>query len=255
MKTSEAQHLFKKNVINGEVDAQSVSRLKPVGNIPLEQGFEIYHDIYYAKLAGALTKTYETVAWVLGPDLFHDISARFIESQPTVSYRLSEYGANFNDYLGLTSKTRGIPFLQDLAKFEWLIKEVSNTSSPSPIPIEDTKAFEHSTNFRINFIAAMDIFQSMYSVTELWNRRKEPRYAYEEINWNQPESVLIYKKDGQLLVESIDPTHAEVILDLREGKSISEALSGFSEVISPADNTKLFTTLMRTGIIDDIVLL
>jgi hypothetical protein len=120
------------------------------------------------------------------------------------------------------------------------------------VPQDDIKRFEHSNNFRISFIAAMRVFQSMYSITELWSRRKEPRYAFEEINWNQPESALIYKKESQLMVESIDPTHAEVILDLQEGKNISEALSGFSEVISPADNIKLFSTLMRAGIIDDI---
>ncbi|WP_413295087.1 putative DNA-binding domain-containing protein [Bdellovibrio sp. HCB185ZH] len=253
MSLSEAQHLFKKNVLNGEADDASLTHLRPAGNLPLELGFEIYHDIYYSKLAGALAKTYETVAWVLGPDLFHEITARFIESQPTVPFRLSEYGANFSEYLGVTTRTRGIPFLQDLAKFEWLLKEVQNAATPNPVPLEDIKPFEHSNNFRISFIAAMRIFQSMYSVTALWNRRKEPRYTYEEINWNQPESVLIYKKEGQLLVDSIDPTHAEIILDLQEGKNISEALSGFSEVISPADNTKLFTTLMKAGIIDDIV--
>ncbi len=255
MKMSEAQHLFKKNVLNGEVDAPSILSLRPVGNIPLEQGFEIYHDIYYSKLASALAKTYETVAWVLGPDLFHDITARYIESQPTVTFRLSEYGANFSEYLSLTSKTRGITFLQDLAKFEWLLKEVNNATSPTPVPLENTHALEHSNNFRISFISAMGVFQSMYAVSELWNRRKEPRYVYEEINWNQPESILIHKKDGKILVESLDPTHAEIILDLQEGKSISEALSGFSEIISPADNAKLFSILTTAGIIDDIILL
>jgi hypothetical protein len=252
MSLSEAQHLFKKNVLNGEADDPSLEQLRPAGNLPLDLGFEIYHDIYYSKLAGALAKTYETVAWVLGPDLFHDITARYIDSQPTVPYRLSDYGANFSEYLSLTSKTRGIPFLQDLAQFEWLLKEVQNAATPNPVPQDDIKRFEHSNNFRISFIAAMRVFQSMYSITELWSRRKEPRYAFEEINWNQPESALIYKKESQLMVESIDPTHAEVILDLQEGKNISEALSGFSEVISPADNIKLFSTLMRAGIIDDI---
>lgn len=255
MKTSEAQHLFKTGMFNGISDQEAMQGMRPVGNIPLDQGFEIYHDIYYSKLAGALARTYETAAWVLGPDLFHELTARYIESQPAVSFRLTEYGANFSEYLGATAKTRGIPFLQDLAQFEWILKEVNNAATPDPVPVENVHEVIHSNNFRITFIEAMGIFQSMYSVTSLWNHRKEPRYMYEDIDWNQPESVLIYKKDKELMVESIDPTHAEVILDLQEGKSISQALSGFSEVISPADNSKLFHILMRTGIIDDIILL
>ncbi|UYL08846.1 DNA-binding domain-containing protein [Bdellovibrio sp. SKB1291214] len=254
MKTSEAQHLFKSGMFN-VVSDQVLQGMRPVGNIPLEQGFEIYHDIYYSKLAGALARTYETFAWVLGPDLFHELTGRYIESQPAVSFRLSEYGANFPEYLGATAKTRGIPFLQDLAQFEWLLKEVNNAATPDPVPVENVHDVIHSNNFRISFIEAMGIFQSMYSVTSLWAHRKEPRYMYEDIDWNKPESVLIYKKDKELMVEPIDPTHAEVILDLRKGKSISQALSGFSEVISPADNKKLFHILMRTGIIDDIILL
>lgn len=255
MKTSEAQHLFKNGMFNGASDEEAMHGMRPVGTIPLEQGFEIYHDIYYSKLAGALARTYETVAWVLGPDLFHDLTARYIESQPAVSFRLAEYGANFSDYLGATAKTKGIPFLQDLAKFEWLLKEVNNAATPDPVPVENVHEVIHSNNFRISFIEAMGVFQSMYSVTSLWESRKEPRYMYEDIDWNRAESVLIYKKDQPLNVETIDPTHAEIILDLKEGKSISSALSGFSEIISPTDNSKLFHILMRTGIIDDIIVL
>ncbi|WP_413577351.1 putative DNA-binding domain-containing protein [Bdellovibrio sp. HCB290] len=253
MTINEALHLFKKNVLDGEADAQSIRDLRPVGNISLDQGFEIYHDIYHSKLGGSLGKTYEAVAWVLGRDLFHDLCVRYIESQPSVNFHLSDYGSTFSEYLNNTARTRGIPFLSDLARFEWMIKEVQSAASPNPLPAETIMEQLHTANFRLGFVEAMRIHQSMHSVLELWNRRKEPAYVYEEINWSQPQSLLIYKKNDAVMVEPIDPIHAEVILKLQQGQSISEALLDFSQSVSAEDNTRLFKTLVKAGVIEDFI--
>ncbi|MEK2690087.1 DNA-binding domain-containing protein [Bdellovibrio sp. GT3] len=253
MTINEAQHLFKRNVLDGQADAQSIRDLRPVGNISLDQGFEIYHDMYHSKLAGSLGKTFETVAWVLGRDLFHDVSTRYIDSQPSVSFMLSDYGVSFPEHLGSTMRTRGIPFLTDLARFEWLIKEVQNAATPNPLPAASLKEQLQSSNFKIGFVEAMRVHQSMHSVLELWERRKEPAYVYEEINWSQPQSLLIYKLNGHAVAEPIDPIHAEIILSLQDGKSITDALLEFSQIVSPAEVNRLFKTLIRAGVIDDFI--
>ncbi|MBO9666328.1 MAG: putative DNA-binding domain-containing protein [Bdellovibrio sp.] len=254
MKLSEVQNLFKKQILAPQADPQTITDLKPAGHLPLNEAFEVYHQGYTNRLTEALSRTYETVLWVLGHDLFNDICARYIESQPSVAFNLDDYGSTFPEYLVNTSKTKGIPFLQDLASFERLYKEIDEAATPNPLPIEQVQEILHARNFKIRFIDAMGVFQSMYSVSELWKRRKEPPYMYEDVNWGNPESLLIYKKDKRVMVQNIDPVDAEVILELQEGKSASEALSGYADLMTPERSQALFQLLMKAGVIDDVTL-
>lgn len=255
MRTNEALLLFKENVLNPEAVPSSIPQLKPIGHLSADQAFEIYNDLYFSKLSSTLSKTYETVAWAIGPDLFQEQCIRYIDTHPQVSFRLSEYGEHFYAQLDAVAKKLNRPYLPDLARLEFLIKEVRHTGSSISIGPEEFQAMLNANNFKVSFIEGMRVLQSMYSVANLWHQRKDSSAVIGEVSWNKPQSLLIYKKNGNIQVQEIDPTHAEVILNLQQGKTISEALLDFSDVISPADNAKLFQTLIAAEVIDDITLL
>ncbi|WP_413560110.1 putative DNA-binding domain-containing protein [Bdellovibrio sp. HCB209] len=255
MRMNEALLLFKENVLNPEALPSSLSELKPIGGLSPDEAFEIYNDLYFSKLSSTLAKTYEAVAWSLGSDLFQEQCVRYIDAHPLLSFRLSEYGEHFAAQLQTIAKKLNRPYLPDLAILEFLIKEVRHAGSAISIGPEEFQGMLNANNFKVSFIEGMKVHQSMYSVADLWRRRHDSPSAINEVNWSHPQSLLIYKNKGIVEVQEIEATHAEVILSLQQGKTISEALSEFSDVISPADNAKLFQTLIAAEVIDDITLL
>lgn len=255
MKLNEAQNLFKRNMLAPQVDPQTILNLKPAGSISLSQAFEIYHRSYITRLTEKLKKTFTAVHWVLGNDLFEKVCKRFIESQPSVSYNLLTYGKNFPEFLQIYPSTRHILFLGDLARFEWVYEEIFHCAYTESMPVEKIFASLHTIDFKIQFKESMAIFKSPYAIYEIWYRREEPPYSFEEIDWNHTESLLIYKKKKGVEVLQIENIEAEIILALKDDLSITTVLADYANHMNPDRTARFFQMIMRTGIIEDITIL
>lgn len=253
MKLSEIQSLFKRNLMVPEADPRELHNLTPVGKLTLEQAFQIYHRGYINRLTQTLKGTFEAVAWVLGEALFAELCRHYIETQPAVSYNLAAYGETFPAFIQDSPTTKGIPFLHDLARFEWAYKEVAEAPTPEPLPIEQVRDLLSQDDVHIGMIDGMDIFSSDYSVQEIWKRRKDPAYMFEDINWAEPEHLLIYKKQQRVQTHRLSKVEAIIIQELQEGASLAEACSHHANELSPEKITGLIELMMRTGIIADVM--
>ncbi|WII72927.1 DNA-binding domain-containing protein [Bdellovibrio sp. 22V] len=255
MTLNETQNLFKKSLVSMQVDPKMLAELKPAGKLSLEQAFEIYHQGYIKRLTDTLKKTYEGVWWVLGEALFSKMARRFIESQPSVSYDLSEYGEAFPDFLRTLSATKVIPFIYDLARFEWTFKSLINTPTPDPLSTEQAEELIRSDDFKVHFIEAMEIFESPYAIYDIWTRRKEPAYEFEGINWDRPESLMIYKKNNRIYVQRMDKIEAQVINAMKDGASIGSALAEHTTSLAPEQISQFYQMMIGAGIIEDVTTL
>lgn len=249
MRLNDVQNLFN---TSSEVEETLLSQLEPAGRLSVEQAFEFYHKGYVTRLTEALSATFEAVRCVVGPEAFNNLCAQYIENHPSTSYSLSEYGQLFPQFLVTTAISKEWPFLEDLAHFEWVLKDISSAPAPDPLPMERIQEMLSSDDFKVSFVEAMRIFQSHYSLQGIWRSRNEALLNLKNFKWNQPESLLIFKKEDRLHIASLDPIEAEILLELQEGRSISEALADFANLMSPQKTTKLFQMMMKAGIIDDI---
>lgn len=253
MKLSELQSLFKRNILAPEADPQHLAYLKPAGKLSLEQAFQIYHRTYVARLTEALRTTYPAVAWVLGDNFFNELCRKYIEAQPSVAYNLADYGEAFSGFIQETSTAKGIPFLPDLAKFEWIHKEVQHAATPEPLPVETIQELLNSDDVKMHMIDAMEIFESEYAVYDIWEHRFEPAYIFEGVNWNTPQSLMIHKKQKKVLVQELQPVEAQILRALASGRTVAEALTPHANSLSPERIAQLFEMMMKAGIIEDVM--
>lgn len=253
MKLNDLQNLFKQHLLIPQADPRSIQALKPAGKLSLEQAFQIYHRSYISRLTQTLRGTFESVAWVLGDALFNEVCRRYIEAQPSVHYHLGEYGDTFPDFIRETTTIKGIPFLYDLARFEWAHKEVQEAPTPEPLPVEQIRELLNHDDVQIGMIEGMEVFSSDYAVLEIWKRRKDPAYMFEDINWSGPEHVLIYKKQKRTLTHRLSRVEASVIQELQEGASLARAFSHHANELTSEKITQILEMMMRSGIIADVM--
>ena len=251
MKLNEAQRLFKNMTLAPQADTNMP--LKPAGKLSVRKAFEVYHDTYIQKLTEALQETFAAVHWVVGDDLFHKIAKHYIETEPSVSYNLNDYGGNFPDFLKGHRLTRGVPFLPDLARFEWTYKNLYHRANPEPLPTERLQEILHADDCRIKFIDAMEIFASPFRVSEMWLRKSEPPYMFEDIIWEYPEWVLMFKRDHEIIIQSINHNEATVLEELSAGAKVSETLLKHAAALSSERIAGLFELMIKSGIIEDVV--
>lgn len=253
MNLNELQSLFKRNILAPEADPGHLEHLKPAGKLSLQQAFQIYHRTYVARLTDTLRKTYPALAWVLGDNFFNEISRKYIESQPSVTYNLADYGESFADFIQETSAAKGIPFLPDLARFEWLYKDVQQARTQESLPPETVQELLNSDDVKMHMIDAMALFESDFAIYDIWKYRHQPAYMFEEVNWSKPQCLLIHKKKQQVQVQELQPVEGQVIYALAEGRTVSEALAPHANALSPEKIAHLFEMMMQSGIIEDVM--
>ena len=252
MKIQDLQSIFKRNMLAPGTDATIADYFIPAGRLNLNEAFQVYQESYITRLSDALADTFEAVKWVLGPDLFYDVCHRYIETHKSEAYHLSEYGDVFPEFLQAHSLSKNIPFLYDLARFEWTYKTLCHAATPRPLPLEKATESLKSRDVKIRFVAAFKIFKSPYAVHKVWSQRTGPAYLYEELDWNQAESLILYKKDGKVHITAVNETDAEILGRLQRGQSSLEALSDFAEYMDPKKIARLFQLVAHCGVIEDV---
>jgi hypothetical protein len=86
----------------------------------------IYRNTFVATVTAALRLTYPAVDRLVGHEFFDAAAEPFIHVNPPVSAYLNEYGEGFADFLAQFEPTRTLPYLADVARFEWALSVAAN---------------------------------------------------------------------------------------------------------------------------------
>lgn len=255
MNLSELQQLFKNALNSPTLDSETLKALKPINALSVEQGFGIYHRGFINRFTENLAKTYEAVKWVLGPELFEETARSYIQENPSVYFSINQYGETYPDFLVSYPKTKTIPFLFDLASFEWLLSELNEAPAPTPLSTEQAYELLQSEDCKVHFIDAMDLYQCDYAIYDIWRQRHQGRYRFENINWAHQECILLYKKSNNVLVQRIDANEGRVIQSLYQGHSLAQSLSMHANHLTASKISHFFELMLKTAIIEDILVI
>lgn len=90
--------------------------------------FRLYRNTSRSVLIEALRMTYPAVDRLVGGEFFDMAAGRFIAAQPPRSGYLNEYGAGFAEFLAALGPARTVPYLPDVARFEWALSLAANAA-------------------------------------------------------------------------------------------------------------------------------
>lgn len=108
------------------------SKDQEIGRHIQEDGFSaaerlrIYRNTCRSTLVEALRMTYPAVDRLAGSDFFSAAAEQFAEHHPARSAYLNEYGSGFADFLAGLDSANGVPYLADVARFEWTLSVAAN---------------------------------------------------------------------------------------------------------------------------------
>lgn len=98
----------------------------------IEDGFtaaerlRIYRNTCRSVLAETLRMTYPAVERLVGRDFFDMAAGQFIAAHPACSGYLNEYGGGFAAFLAVLRPASALPYLADVARFEWVLSIAAN---------------------------------------------------------------------------------------------------------------------------------
>lgn len=138
---------------------------------------KIYHHQYFIALSQALARSYSCVKRLVGEDFFTMLARQFIQTHPSKSPNIIDYGSEFEDFIRNNPHCKTLPYLADVAKFEYLYEQCYFSSTQSVF-----------------------FLYSKYPIVQIWQMNENS----EALDLSNGEDYLkIHKQNHQVQVEKI----------------------------------------------------
>jgi len=140
------------------------------GPLGSAQRLGVYAEMYWARLVDVLRNDFPRVSAILGDDRFTTLASAYLERNPSTNPSVRWVGTGFADFLAERGPLADLPFLADLARFEWTRLAVFDAADAVPLRLEALRAIPPSKWPRLTFrpVPALRVLRCAWPVHELW---------------------------------------------------------------------------------------
>ncbi|MFI5349448.1 MAG: putative DNA-binding domain-containing protein [Elusimicrobiota bacterium] len=232
-------------------DPEFVASVTGGGSLTAAEAVEVYRRGYPARLTDALGETYETCWRVLGDEAFFDAARAYISRFPSRTHNLSDYGAEFPEFLESLPIAEDAPYLGDLARYAWTFKELFHTKPHEGLDPAVLAAKAHPDAV-LRLGAAVRLLSLRHRVYGIFRRDNEDDTPIQDAAWEGAERLVLYKKEGnQIFVRELTiPEHA-ALAALAAGRPLADALAS-AEGLDAAAAQELFGFISVAGIVSRV---
>ncbi|WP_051206212.1 DNA-binding domain-containing protein [Oceanospirillum maris] len=185
-----------------------------------DQLLQIYRNNFVLSLTEALEVTFPVLQVMVGDEFFAQLAKAFIRTVPMSNAAVAEFGGALPDFMLDLEQLKEMPYLADLARFEWAYSvRINRIPTTEPFPYQGLSEVGEDDYERIHFMVNPDItlFQSPWAIIELFRRLK---------NWLERQADA---GKGDVLISDDDDPLAGFQLDQPQKGYI--ATSGLAEVL------------------------
>ena len=191
--------------------------------ISASERLSVYHHNVVGGLQDVLADVFTATRKLVGDAFFAQMTEAFIAEAPPTESNLNLYGKNFPAFIANYPAARSLPYLSDIAKFEWLWHESYFAADDMPLSAEEiqTIAPEAYPALQFQLRHSVKLFRSDYPAEAIW------RYCETEENPPEMDSgstfLLIMRPD--MAVVTLHLTHAEYLflLSISQGNRLEVA--------------------------------
>src|SRR5262244_3431715 len=130
----ELQMRFRRAVLGGDT-GEIVAAIQGDGLDPAAR-VGIYRHHAFATLGDALQSTFPVVCRLVDRRFFAYAAHEYLREHPPHSRCLVEYGADFADFLANFEPCKALPYLADVARFEWALNIAASVREAAPLPLQ-----------------------------------------------------------------------------------------------------------------------
>ena len=185
-------------------DSEITSQLKDKEGFSSDQLLQIHRNNFVVGVTDSLKITYSYTLQLVGDEFFESVARQFILQTPPVENNICVYGEGFSNYLTSLQQLNEMPYIAEMAKFEWLYERTQN------LPLQQTRfdvislqEVEEEDFEKLQFSIVSDCitFTSQQNIYLLFNMIKNNNV--EDVNISQP-CFLLLKKNPNFTIEVIE---------------------------------------------------
>ena len=165
---AELQSAFRSVCLGG--DAPDLAALVDGARIGADARLRIYRHHVFDSLSTALGATFSSVLSLVGEGFFRALARDYIAHTPPSGPVLSEYGADFADFIGRHERVRDLVYLADAARLDWALTRAYGSDGGAALSAAHLASIapEALGELRLRLRESVSLLRSAYPVDRIW---------------------------------------------------------------------------------------
>jgi Putative DNA-binding domain len=169
----ELQLRLRRAVLGGDV-AEIAAAIDGDGIDPAAR-LRIYRNHAFATMGAALKSTFPVVCRLVDERFFAYLAHEYLSEHPPRSRCLGEYGADLPEFLAGFEPCSGLPYLADVARFEWALNIAATAREEPSLSAEAfiTIPADEAGYVRLRLQPSVGYFTSPWPIDAIWQANQQ----------------------------------------------------------------------------------
>lgn len=207
--------------------------------IKIESRLGVYQNNILENMTKVLEITYPTIHALVGEEFFKQVAYTYVRENPPSSGDVNLYGENFPDFIASLKQTETLPYLGDVARYEWAINKAYYADNDTALTPEALKNIEEKDYENICFTlrSSVSLLHSPYAVDEIKEfALKTDEKADKTFDITKAGSpLLIFRPELQVRTEYLEHPAFITLTQLQKGLPIGKVLNKTLKTYSDFD--------------------
>ena len=226
----------------------SKPRLTPPPGLIRARRFSVHRNNLHASLIDVLRARYPVIERLVGEDFFKAAARIFATAHPPRTPVLIEYGGGFPAFLESFEPARGLPYLGDVARLEWLRHAAYHAADQAPLTAASLAGVPPESAGGLTFALhpSAGLIASPFPIVSIW----ETNAFDEQVRPIGPElpgeAALVIRPELEVSVLRLDAAEHAFTAALAAGQTLGQAM-GKAAAREGFDLSPFFAKLIAAG--------
>lgn len=219
------------------------------------QRLEIYRNAYLGRLTESLKENFGALEAALGDAPFDEAVSAYIAAVPSRHRSIRWYGDSFPTFLAVTPPWKGMPWIADLARFEWTVTLAFDAADEDVVtyPMMTALPPESWCDLRFRFCRSAHLIKLGSNAPAIRSAHDSLSILPDPANSGTPIPWLVWRRDNVVQFRSIGPREIDILLAAMAGVSFPELCTEAVHAFSVEEIGVGIAALVRTWIDEGLI--
>ena len=213
------------------------------------QRLNIYRNNTFITLTDALASTFPVINKLVGDVFFTHTASEFIIKTPARPGPLFEYGVEFPSFLDTFEPASSLPYLSDVARFEWAMNVAYHAEEGIPLHVNELANIPESelVNLQFTIHPSCQLITSDYPIDKIW-AANQPDGEVREIDFTHGVDILVIRPCETVVFHIISTTTRHFLKLLSRGCTVEHAYTRTATINPDFNPAETIIDLLKIGV-------
>lgn len=218
--------------------------------LSIETRLAIYENAYYARLVNALETTYPILKKYLGDENFNQLARVYAHRYHSHYRSIRWFGDQLSQFLEKDTRYQTLPYLAELAQFEWIMSLVFDAADAHPLGVLDVEKIpiEQWEYMRFQTHPSLHTLNLQWNVIAIWQALSDDETPV-PFKKNQPSTWVAWRQELISQFCSLTPEEDWALHAMLMGKTFGEICEGLCQWKEMSDVSLYAASLLKGWVI------